>query len=587
MERKFVQIAALVLAVVLLTVGSGLSVSTASAANVSSTVVRVGLAYGSNALDGANLANSVGSGFRFGYFDGSNQFVQLGTTTQTALSVVKTTNVGYGTYNGYSSYHEALTGASVMVGCYHIQLSGSYTSFAAAQAAASQYDGGFPAYVNGKFYARVGNSVDRAGAVTIQNQLAEEGVEAAIVGTSSYGVSVVITGTNTIVFQFDDNGSGTGLGIMPNTVDRGEEYVTLFNTVWLNNNNNRWYGGFRYERVNGGDLTVVNMVKLEDYVKGVAGSEMPNTWHIEALKAQAVCARTYALSTHAHTSYHFDVCSTTHCQVYTGLRSLNNNVRSAVEQTAGVTATYNGKYIGCFYYSSNGGASIDSSVVWGGSQSSYPYLLGKVDPYEATITIPSYSWSRQFTFAELSSKLGFASTIVSARVTSYTQYGNPLTLVFTTQNGREYTVATKDLVKALSLRSYRYDLGPNGGMYTGGSSTGGGTGGYTINGNSTVSSLDGMYAINGSGNAVQISGNAYVITGDNKTVTAGEWSGNGSGNGSTSGRVYTGTNGYFVISGRGFGHNVGMSQYGAYAMAGQGYNYKQILQFYYTGITVG
>lgn len=162
MKRKFVQIAALCLSAALfLAVGGG----NAAAAPASSDdrVVRVGLHYGTGAMDGLNLENKVGSGFRFGYYDGSNRFVELGSTGQTAISVVETMNAYYGTYNGYRSYHTAIT-SSIAVGEYHLQLPGSYSSFAEAQSVASQYPGGFAACIGGAYYARVGNYTTRDGA---------------------------------------------------------------------------------------------------------------------------------------------------------------------------------------------------------------------------------------------------------------------------------------------------------------------------------------------------------------------------------------------------------------------------------------
>ncbi len=83
---------------------------------------------------------------------------------------------------------------------------------------------------------------------------------------------------------------------------QGRDPVTWFR-------GNRYRGGFEYT-VSGGGLQVVNVVDLEDYVKGVLPSEMPGNWELEALKAQAVCARTFACLTTKHLSaYGFDVCS--------------------------------------------------------------------------------------------------------------------------------------------------------------------------------------------------------------------------------------------------------------------------------------
>ena len=581
MRRKFVQIAALFLALGLLT-GIEATHANASDTSLDDQIIRVGLAYNgyqSKTLDGANLANETGSGFRLGYFDASNQFVQLGATEETAVSVVETVNAGYGTSGGYTSYHASLAGtAQVVVGEYHLQLPGSYAAFEEAQAAASAYEGGFPACIGDVFYARIANCASRAEALAVQELFAADGVETTIVGTSAYGVSVVITGTNTILFQYDDLGKGTGLGIMPNAAGGDEDFVTLFNTSAFGRPNNRWYGGFRYERVNGGNLTVVNMVRLGDYLKGVVPIEVSSSWPIEAQKAQAVAARTYALANlNAHKSSHFDLCPSTDCQAYSGLSRAAANSDRAVDETAGVTVKYNGTYASCNYYSSNGGATMSAKDVWGRD---YPYLQGKADPYEAAAGINN-AWSRSYSFSELTSKLGYASTITAAKITRYTDYGNPLSIVFYTQNGSTYTMTTYQLVRALGLSSYRYDFGPNGGNKTDGTVTGP-SGGLVVNGTAVSGSVGGMYAVDGSGNVAPVPGGAYVITGDGRTSTVENWSGGAGDDG-----LYHGTNGSFVISGRGSGHNVGMSQWGAWAMAKQGFTYKQILEFYYTGVTVG
>ncbi len=118
------------------------------------------------------------------------------------------------------------------------------------------------------------------------------------------GIQVTITGTDRVLYESRED----TLAVMP----QGRDPVTWFR-------GNRYRGGFEYT-VSGGGLQVVNVVDLEDYVKGVLPSEMPGNWELEALKAQAVCARTYACLTTKHLSaYGFDVCNSTDCQVYNGI----------------------------------------------------------------------------------------------------------------------------------------------------------------------------------------------------------------------------------------------------------------------------
>ena len=93
------------------------------------------------------------------------------------------------------------------------------------------------------FYVRVGNYTTRDRAMAAQSALVAQGVSTTLVGTSKYGVSVVVTSTNNILFQFDDLGNGTGLGIEPISVN-GEKCATWSKDCLYN-------GGFRFERIGG------------------------------------------------------------------------------------------------------------------------------------------------------------------------------------------------------------------------------------------------------------------------------------------------------------------------------------------------
>ncbi|MDE6261260.1 MAG: SpoIID/LytB domain-containing protein [Oscillospiraceae bacterium] len=582
MKRKFVQIVSLCLSAALLLALGGEKATAAPLPSASTDrIIRVGLHYGTGAMEGLNLLNDVGSGFRFGYYDSANRFVELGSTQQKAISVVETMNVYYGAYSGYACYYTALTSSAVAVGEYHLQLPGVYNTFAEAQAAASAYPGGFPAYIGGAFYARVGNYTTRDGAVAAQSNLAAQGVYTELRGTSEYGVSVVITGTNTILFQYDDNGSGTGLGVEPASPN-GEKCTTWSKERLYN-------GGFRFERIKGGKLTVVNILGLEDYVKGVVPNEMSNSWPIEALKAQAVAARSYALSLGTkHSAHHFDICFDVDCQAYYGRAKAGANSDAAVDQTAGQVAIYNGKLAQTFYYSSNGGASESVSTVWGSNQASYPYLVGKIDPYEAAANINN-SWTYSISGTSLAAKLrgigynSVGSSIISIAVASLTDSGNPRQITFTDSNGKNFTIDSRYVVNMLGLRSYRYGFDAAATQQQPPAAPA-----FSVNGTTAVSGTDGLYAIDSSGNVVPVAADAYVITdsGTSPLSQSGGTTGAG-GNGLGGLSSTTGSNGAFTFVGKGWGHNVGMSQFGAKAMAEQGHTYLQILQFYYTGITVG
>lgn len=537
------------------------------------TVLRVGLYYKDNAMATANLENysGAGSGYRFGYYGADMQFVPLGYTAQTQISMLKTHNIYLTASNTYST-----TATDRAVGCYHVQLPGSYQDFDSVKAAADAA-GGFVAWINGVYCVRVGSYVSR----TLASDAAA-GYEGASVGeTTKYGISVTVTGTTTILFQFDDEGTGTGLGVEPDLTGAADRQT------WFKGF--RYRGGFRYQRIDGGDLTVVNVVGLEDYVKGVVPYEMSPSWPLEALKAQAVCARTYALShLNKHKTYGFDVCNGDECQVYSGVNKENTTTLASVTETAGMTMKYNGKYIDAVFSSSDGGATEAAKNVWG---TDFPYLQGVVDPYEAAVAdqIPNYAWTKSMTGTELQAKLvanGRTGCGVITKVTiNYTEMGNVYSMTFLDNNGKSWTVYREPCRTYFGFRSQRFTLA---GADTPGTGVPGNGGSVVINGTAADAS-SGLYAIDGSGNLVQLGSEYAILTGSGTVTVSNAAGGNGSTGGTTGGGTSesSGVNGVFTFQGTGFGHNVGMSQWGACAMAQQGLSYLDILTFYYTGVTVG
>ena len=374
------------------------------------------------------------------------------------------------------------------------------------------------------------------------------------------GIQVVVTGTDEVLWETSDS----TLGVMP----MGRDPVTWFRGY-------RYRGGFEYT-VSGGGLQVVNVVDLEDYVKGVLPAEMPGDWDLEALKAQAVCARTFACLNAKHLSaYGFDVCSSTDCQVYYGVSTATSATDRAVEETEGECLYYDGELAEAYYHSSDGGATEDAENVWG---TDIPYLQGKEDPYEARISIPNYSWTVTYTWDELTWVLqnsGYSiGDVVDAYVSEYTDLGNVYSVTFVDSRGRELTMTGDNARMAFysttlgkNVPSLRFTI-------TGGT---GGSGGYAVNsGSNTLSSLDGASAITGTGTVSRLSGeDLTAITADGRETLSGSTSGGG-----------TASRDGITITGTGNGHNVGFSQYGAKAMAEQGYDYIDILEFYFTGIRV-
>ncbi len=500
------------------------------ASAIENNMLKVGLKYGAEAMSEANLQNySAFGGYALGYYDAQRSFVQLAALPASYEKITMTPDRTY-----------------------HPQLGETYPDYASAAARAAQFYGAFAAYDNGAFVVRVGSYGDYASA---QSALYALGGGGTVAGGSASGVTVIVTGTSTVLFEFDGGGYSF-LGIQP--IAAGVKTVTWFRGY-------RYYGGFEYRRTEGGLLNVINVVDIEDYVKCVIPWEMDSDWPIEALKAQSVCARTYAACQRKHSALGFDICATTDCQVYQGTAKCSGHSDAAVDQTAGQYLYYNGQIVKeALYYSSNGGASEDSVNVWGSDE---PYLKGKIDPYEGRVAsrIPKYNWSTTYTVSELTNLLNSKGyqigTVQNAYVSALTDVGNVYSVTFVGTSGSR-TVTRETCRTLLNLRSQRFTIG-------------GGSGeSYSVNENGGSVLRGGMSAIDGSGQVSAVSGAAdiYVIT--------------SSGTAALEQKTQQTASGGFTITGSGNGHNVGMSQWGAYAMADLGHSYREILQFYYTGVTI-
>lgn len=527
-------------------------------------VIRIGLFYGSNGLPAANLQNvsGKGSGYSLGFYnqDAGNSFVPLMQVSQTEITVVKDKLIYI---SGEKDYSDVATASyRAVIAPYHLQTDRSFGTWQQAQEfSQSLGQDAFPAYVNGAYVVRIGQYRSAAEAQAEAETVAAQAGAVTAAGGSETCYTVTVTGESTILFELDMG--GTPLGIQP----QGTDVQTWFK-------GNTYYGGFQYDRVNGNDLTVVNMVKLDDYVKGVVPYEMSPSWPVEALKAQALCARNYAVNSQGkHASQGFDLCNTTDCQVYQGTASANANSDRAVEDTSGQYILYNGEIAEVFYHASSGGSTEDSENIW---SAAVPYLRGVEDTY---LTNP-IQWSATLTCEQAAQILrdkGYSvSGVTDIYVSQTSSHGNVIGLTVERQ-GDSPLVFSKEQARTIlnsssqgvSILSHRYTISGSGG--------GGGSGSIAIN-DQMVNSLDGLYAIGSGGKIAELdSGGITVITGSGQqsleTMTR---TANASGSGGT-----------FTITGTGNGHHIGLSQWGANGMAAADFSYQDIIKFYFTGVQVG
>ena len=341
-------------------------------------------------------------------------------------------------------------------------------------------------------------------------------------GSVSSGTITVTTDGSTFTIKDSSGGvvySGTGnLAIHP--VAEGKALTRV-------NHTDRYYGDFELCQAyyKSGYITVINYVNIEDYVKGVIPYEYSTSWPAETLKAAAITARNYAVSSDwsTYSAFGFDI--TNKSQVYYGRgearsESYFSATDSAVDATAGVYLTYSSGGVNrlctTYYHSSSGGATEDSANIWGGDLS---YLQGKVDPYEASASslASNYTYSitnsrTGSTLKALASKYGIGTIAKDGiQVETYPDTGNVKRVTVKDTSGYYVEYTGSDRQKFLS------DFGFTAFSYR------------------------------------------YQVTYDANSDT-------------------------FTCTRYGWGHNVGLSQWGAYAMAkNYGKDYQEILGFYYTG----
>jgi len=268
---------------------------------------------------------------------------------------------------------------------------------------------------------------------------------------------------------------------------------------------------------------IIDEVDLEDYITGVVAAEMPHSFHYEALKAQAVAARTFALSRmkglYGSKDSHFgaDVCTDPgHCQAWISgerfLESYGNEedwekICTAVSETEGIVITYAGKLINPLYHANSVGVTEDIEDVWKNVEE-VPYLKSVYSPYEE----------------------------------DYTQY-------------EKITVFSWDEIKSRTEKRFP----------------------EAMPGNEAAQDIE-ILTYSASGRVDKIRLGSVIITGTELRELLGLPSTNLE-------ISFTDDNRVEILS-RGYGHGVGMSQCGADALASNGYDYKEILKFYYTGVTV-
>lgn len=329
-------------------------------------------------------------------------------------------------------------------------------------------------------------------------------------------------------------------------------------------------------------LLAINNIDIEKYLYGVVGKEMGYSAPLEALKAQAIASRSYALSSKGK-STRYDVGLDTSSQVYGGydaeLLAGADKVKQAVDETACLVLYYDDRLVNAFFHANAGGYTENSENVW---QERLPYIKATNSPfdqyaanypYQTSSGWPAntYEWNVTYSRQELQNKLNSW----SSRSLNNIEVGELLDLVVSRkqQNDEAETLSgrvtrldiigtegeksiTKDSIRSvLGLKSTLFDMSLDSTV-------------HIINEHNEITKISNgekLYAIGGNDLVITLNGSNddYIVTGQDREMT------------------YPKTFQKVFISGKGHGHGLGMSQWGAQGMAKAGYKYNEILEHYY------
>jgi stage II sporulation protein D len=195
----------------------------------------------------------------------------------------------------------------------------------------------------------------------------------------------------------------------------------------------------------------VNTVPLESYVRSVVPAEMPTSWLPDAVRSQAVAARSYAVylrDVYSYTGY--DICDTTACQVYRGVESENTGGDAATKATARVVLTYKGKIALTQFAASDGGATAKSNL---------PYLTAHPDPYDGVIT--SQAWKRTVTAKAVAHQWPSVGTVKKLQVTKRDgsgRYGGRVTTIKIIGSKKSVSVSGGTFQSRFGMRSTLFTI---------------------------------------------------------------------------------------------------------------------------------
>lgn len=319
-------------------------------------------------------------------------------------------------------------------------------------------------------------------------------------------------------------------------------------------------GGIGANRSALNDMSVINYLVMDHYLYGILPKEMSGSWPIEALKAQAVVARNFAITNfNKHGDEGYDLCNTTDCQVYGGysVEAVGSNL--AVDESSGDLLYYNDELVVGFYHSNSGGRTASIEHVW---STEIPYLKSVEDPY--SVGSPNTDWVVMMSPSEISSKLAdknyFIGKLNNISIEEVAEDGRVQVITFNGTKGIA-TLKKEEMRKVfgyVAFKSIWFDVLTDEVLSVANNSN--------LSTSTVVVSRAKVY--NGTTTTPLSSNDALSVLG------------------STGRKTVDMTPSTYTFAGHGFGHGIGMSQWGAKKMAEEGFNYTDILYHYYSGTKI-
>jgi len=523
LKHTFKLVAAIVLAIVLLVPFNF------SAANQYPDTVRIGLNYGSDSVPSVSV--SAAGGIEIGYSD-NGTFKLLVDQPGSQPLIIRKDSYFVKTAQGQLVEYSPTEGVpydGTIVGPLHIKIGDNAPDYMTAQnLATAALKSGINAYVAYEkgwqvwtgFYGDIKSAEE--GLAKVTQQL---GTDNAAITPESFSRLVVYDSAFNVLMVY--GGTDGYLQVWPKQNN---------NPFVFSANGKRYRGYLEIRRYTNSDLTLINILNIEQYLYGVVPAEIESDSPLEAIKAQAVAARTYTYRCIGKNSkWGFDLVDTVDDQVYKGYDGERPSTNRAVDETKGMKMLYNGNLAQVFYFASSGGMTANVKEVWG---SEIPYLVSVPDPYESE-TSPNYIWEKTLTAEEIKKILFIKNVeigdIVSVSAEEYSPSGRVTTLRITgTQGSVKYH--NQDTRFVFSLNSQKYSIQSAGNVVV-----------KAADGSLKTLALDGRSVVSASG--------VSTLSSDKTAIAV-------AGSGNVVRKVSMSSNTY-VFSGKGWGHGVGMSQEGA------------------------